>query len=163
MKNMIEVNHIHISLGKKKVLNDLTFHVEEQEIFGFLGPSGAGKTTTIKILTGQLLAGEGDFFVDASKDEIGILSDNTGAYERLTVYRNVLFFAELANVPKKAVSDVLKKVKLKLPKLPHVMYSLKLQNLLRKLYNNLTDLISADTSLPLIRRWPKVCNNMLWK
>lgn len=83
MKNMIEVNHIHISLGKKKVLNDLTFHVEEQEIFGFLGPSGAGKTTTIKILTGQLLAGEGDFFVDASKDEIGILSDNTGAYERL--------------------------------------------------------------------------------
>lgn len=112
MKNMIEVNHIHISLGKKKVLNDLTFHVEEQEIFGFLGPSGAGKTTTIKILTGQLLAGEGDFFVDASKDEIGILSDNTGAYERLTVYRNVLFFAELANVPKKAVSDVLKKVKL---------------------------------------------------
>ena len=61
MKNMIEVNHIHISLGKKKVLNDLTFHVEEQEIFGFLGPSGAGKTTTIKILTGQLLAGEGDF------------------------------------------------------------------------------------------------------
>ena len=38
MKNMIEVNHIHISLGKKKVLNDLTFHVEEQEIFGFLGP-----------------------------------------------------------------------------------------------------------------------------
>lgn len=88
---MIEVSNLSIVLGRKKVLNDLSFKVEEKEIFGFLGPSGAGKTTTIKILTKQLIPNSGSCMVKAEKEKIGILSDNSGCYERLTVYRNLCF------------------------------------------------------------------------
>lgn len=110
--NMIEVSNLSIVLGKKKVLNDLSFKVEEKEIFGFLGPSGAGKTTTIKILTKQLIPNSGSCMVKVEKEKIGILSDNSGCYERLTVYRNLCFFAEISQTSKEKVEEVLKKVKL---------------------------------------------------
>lgn len=110
--NIIEVKNLSITLGKKKVLNDLSFQVEKQGIFGFLGPSGAGKTTTIKILTKQLNPSSGSCYVGVKKEEIGILSDNSGCYERLTVYRNLCFFAEISKTSKKKVDDILKKVKL---------------------------------------------------
>ncbi len=60
MKNIIEMKHINKHFKNQQVLNRITFSVQEGEIFGFLGPSGAGKTTTIKILTGQLLASSGE-------------------------------------------------------------------------------------------------------
>lgn len=109
---MIKAKSLSISFGNKQILNDLTFEVNQNEIFGFLGPSGAGKTTTIKILTNQLKPNSGECEVNAKKDEIGILSDNSGAYERLTVYRNLTFFAELSKTDLKNVEDVLKRVKL---------------------------------------------------
>ncbi len=109
---MISTTNLSISFGNKKVLNEITFDVKKHEIFGFLGPSGAGKTTTIKILTKQLTPKTGECEVNASIDEIGILSDNSGAYERLTVYRNLCFFAELSRSDKKNVDTVLKQVKL---------------------------------------------------
>jgi len=110
--NMIQTNGLNISFSGKQVLDNITFEVKEREIFGFLGPSGAGKTTTIKILTNQLKADSGECKVNAKINEIGILSDNSGAYERLTVYRNLSFFAELSRTDKKQVEEVLKKVKL---------------------------------------------------
>ena len=110
--NIIATQKLNISFGDKKVLNNITFEVKQNEIFGFLGPSGAGKTTTIKILTKQLTPTSGTCEVNVKKDEIGILSDNSGAYERLTVYRNLCFFAELSKVKKEKVEEILKKVKL---------------------------------------------------
>ena len=113
MKNdMIMTKDLSISFDNKKVLNNLTFEVIENEIFGFLGPSGAGKTTTIKILTKQLKQESGECFVSVDTNDIGVLSDNSGVYERLSVYRNLCFFAELSNVDKKNVKEILKKVKL---------------------------------------------------
>ncbi len=109
---IIEVKDLSIVLGKKKVLNDLSFQVEEKEIFGFLGPSGAGKTTTIKLLTKQLLSNRGSCKVRVEKEKIGILSDNSGCYERLTVYRNLCFFAEISKTKKEKIEEVLRKVKL---------------------------------------------------
>jgi len=94
--NMIQTQGLNISFSDKQVLDNITFEVKQKEIFGFLGPSGAGKTTTIKILTNQLKADSGECNVDAKVSEIGILSDNSGAYERLTVYRNL----SLQNFPK---------------------------------------------------------------
>lgn len=110
--NMITTNDLNISFGTKQVLKDITFEVKEQEIFGFLGPSGAGKTTTIKILTKQLTPNSGSCELNANIEDIGILSDNSGAYERLTVYRNLCFFAELSKTDIKEVERILKKVKL---------------------------------------------------
>lgn len=111
-ENMIETKNLSIAFGKKKVLNKINFQVKKNEIFGFLGPSGAGKTTTIKILTKQLHPSSGTCKLEAERKEIGILSDNSGAYERLTVYRNLCFFAELSKVERKKVDEILKKVKL---------------------------------------------------
>ena len=56
---MITVEKITKRFGNKTALNQIQFNVEKGEIFGFLGPSGAGKTTLINILTGQLKADEG--------------------------------------------------------------------------------------------------------
>ncbi len=110
--NIISTNKLSITLGKKKILKDITFEVKEKEIFGFLGPSGAGKTTTIKLLTKQFIPTSGECMVQVPRESIGILSDNSGAYERLTVYRNLSFFAELSKVSNKKVEEILKKVKL---------------------------------------------------
>ncbi|MBQ9765699.1 MAG: ABC transporter ATP-binding protein [Lachnospiraceae bacterium] len=109
---MIQTNGLNIAFGDKQVLCDISFDVKKSEIFGFLGPSGAGKTTTIKILTKQLKQTAGECTVNAEISEIGILSDNSGAYERLTVYRNLCFFAELSKTDKAQVEEILKKVKL---------------------------------------------------
>ena len=109
---MIKVENLNMSFGKKKILNNISFNVKEGEIFGFLGPSGAGKTTTIKILTNQLVPTSGTSKVSVNKEEIGILSDTSGVYERLTVYRNLSFFAELSKTDTKEVERILKKVKL---------------------------------------------------
>lgn len=53
-KSAIRAENIVKSFGKKKVLGGVSFNVTKGQIFGLLGPSGAGKTTLIKILTGQL-------------------------------------------------------------------------------------------------------------
>lgn len=56
---MIKVSHIFKKFREKVALEDVSFEVKSGEIFGFLGPSGAGKTTTIHILTGQLVPDQG--------------------------------------------------------------------------------------------------------
>ena len=53
---MIVTSHIKKTFSNLEVLSDINFHIKQGEIFGLLGPSGAGKTTLIKILTGQLKA-----------------------------------------------------------------------------------------------------------
>jgi ABC-type Mn2+/Zn2+ transport system ATPase subunit len=54
MKNMINVEDVSFSYGKKPCIRHVSFEVKEGEIFGFLGPSGAGKSTLQKILVGLL-------------------------------------------------------------------------------------------------------------
>ena len=104
MNTIVEVRHGAISFKETKALKDVSFSIKEGEIFGFLGPSGAGKTTTIKLLTNQLKPNHGTFLilgkqVDELQDElyqnIGVLSDNSGLYEKLTVYENLKIFADL--------------------------------------------------------------------
>lgn len=99
------------SFGDKKVLNNISFRVEKGQIFGLLGPSGAGKTTLINILTGQVAGKNGD-----SKDrcevlgksshsltgedyqKIGIMMDHLGLYERMSCYDNLKFYQMLDGV-----------------------------------------------------------------
>jgi ABC-2 type transport system ATP-binding protein len=101
-------------------IRNLTFNVNQGEIFGFLGPSGAGKTTTIKILTSQLLPSGGvvkvfDEHIHTQRKKnvfknIGVLTDNSGLYERLSVRDNLNLFAEIHGVPKKDIDYLLEKV-----------------------------------------------------
>ena len=117
--SVIEVRDLVKQFKNQTALNHLDFSVESGEIFGFLGPSGAGKTTTIKILTGQLLASSGeikllgiatDALTQDIYQEVGIVTDNSGLYENVSVYRNMKFFADLLKVDKKRIDFLFERV-----------------------------------------------------
>ena len=103
----IRLEHVSKRFGRTEVLKDLSAVLHRGEILGFLGPSGAGKTTAIKILTGQLKASSGEAFVLGTRvesinetiyEQIGIVTDQSGVYERLTVYANLHYFAKILRV-----------------------------------------------------------------
>ena len=60
---MIKVDNLSKRFGNQVALDNISFEIKEGEIFGFLGPSGAGKTTTINILTGQLSQDSGKAYI----------------------------------------------------------------------------------------------------
>ncbi len=116
--NSICMKEISKSFGQKEVLKKLSLTVLSGEIFGLLGPSGAGKTTLIKLLTGQLsYTGTAEILnkscnhLDRSiYSEIGMVMDNSGIYERLTCYDNMILFAKFNHIKKEEVIRVLKRV-----------------------------------------------------
>ncbi len=121
MKPVIYMEHVQKSFSGKRVLNDINCTVGSGEIFGLLGPSGAGKTTIINILIGQLRADSGHVSIFETKSEkltdgihanIGMVLENSGLYPRLSCYDNLALFAEIFSVPKSKIRDVLKKVRL---------------------------------------------------
>ncbi len=122
--NSICIQEISKAFNEKEVLKKVSFTVPTGEIFGLLGPSGAGKTTLIKILTGQLsYSGSAEIFekscdqLDRSiYSEIGMLMDNSGLYERLSCYDNLLIFSRIHGVDKKAIKAILDRVGLINPK-----------------------------------------------
>lgn len=119
IKNAIEVIDIAKSFQHITALDEISFTVQPGEIFGFLGPSGSGKTTTIKILTGQLLPSSGNAYVlghsvqaydEHRYEQIGIVTHQSGLYDKLSVYQNLLFFAKMFSVPVARVDDLLERV-----------------------------------------------------
>ena len=74
-QHIIEISHLNKAFGSLKAVNDLSFHVRPGELFAFLGVNGAGKSTTISIMCGQLKADSGSVNIsglDADKDIAGI-------------------------------------------------------------------------------------------
>lgn len=74
-QHIIEISHLNKAFGSVKAVNDLSFHVRPGELFAFLGVNGAGKSTTISIMCGQLKADSGSMKIsglDADKDIAGI-------------------------------------------------------------------------------------------
>lgn len=123
MENIIEVSGLAKMFANQSALKDVSFKVKKGETFGFLGPSGSGKTTTIKILTAQLTQTDGDavvFGVPASKlkearyrKKIGVLTDNSGLYTRLTIYDNLKLYCDLYEVSYTRIDEVLDMVNLR--------------------------------------------------
>lgn len=118
---MIKVEKICKLFNHKVALEDVSFEVSEGEIFGFLGPSGSGKTTTINILTGQLSADKGKAYIlDKEAGQllpsdflnIGIMSDTVGFYGKMTVYKNLQFFAKFHDIELSELDELLKKLEL---------------------------------------------------
>ena len=116
---MIYCKNVQKSFSSKKVLSGIDFEIEDGEIFGLLGPSGAGKTTLIKILTGQLEFDAGtinvmnksvDSLTGLDKKNIGIMMDQFGVYERLSCYDNLMIFADIYGVSHSKIKEVLTKV-----------------------------------------------------
>lgn len=116
MCTVVKVEHVGIRFKDTIALQDVSFEIKEGEIFGFLGPSGAGKTTMIKLLTNQLKQNHGDLMIfgkhvhemqDTLFQNIGVLSDNSGYYEKLSVYENLKIFADLKKIPDARIDELL--------------------------------------------------------
>ena len=104
MEKSISVSRLSKNYGKVRALNDVSFEVCRGEIFGLIGPDGAGKTTLFRILTTLLLADEGSACVDGydvvtgMKDircRVGYMPGHFSLYQDLTVEENLNFFATL--------------------------------------------------------------------
>jgi ABC-2 type transport system ATP-binding protein len=95
-------------------VEDLTFSVNRGELFGLVGPDGAGKTTTLRMLAGVLKPSNGDAILNGIsvvqhpervKHEIAYMSQRFGLYTDLTVLENLHFYADLYQVPKAHRAD----------------------------------------------------------
>ena len=113
MENIIEIEHLHKSFGDVKAVQDLSFRVKEGELFAFLGVNGAGKSTTINILCGQLPKDSGTVRVcgtslDARPDEIkrslGVVFQNSVLDKDLSVQDNLRSRAALYGIRGRAFS-----------------------------------------------------------
>ena len=118
-KTIIEVQGLKKKFKEQEALAGIDFSIREGEIFGFLGPSGSGKTTTINILTGQLSADDGTAHVLSAPvedlkvevlEQIGIVSDGSGFYEKMSLYKNLKAYAMLFGVKMTEVDELLRKV-----------------------------------------------------
>ena len=101
---VIDVRGIHKRFGSKHVVNDLALQVRQGEIFGFLGPNGSGKTTSIRMLCGLLTpdSGEGtclgrDVLRESAaiKREVGYMTQRFSLWEDLTLAENLDFVARM--------------------------------------------------------------------
>lgn len=119
MNEVITATNLSHSFAQKQVLNHINLKLREGEILGLLGPSGAGKTTLTKILTGQLKQDQGEarlLLKDTRKlsasehGQIGIMMDNLGLYERLSAYDNLSFYADIYHISHSKIPDILKSI-----------------------------------------------------
>lgn len=118
--SIIKVKDLEKKFGSERALKGVSFEMQKGQIFGLLGPSGSGKTTTIKVLTGEFEPNGGTVIVNGFNHEqfgkneyvskLGILSDKSSLYERLTVKDNLELFRKLYGAPKGSVENVLKDV-----------------------------------------------------
>jgi len=119
----IAIMNVNKSFDRKPVIHDLSLSVKSGDIIGLLGPSGAGKTTTIRLLIGAIAADSGKITFDdivmpnlGLLGRIGFMPQNDALYDDLPGVDNLKFFAELYGVKKKElqgrIDNVLKVVEL---------------------------------------------------
>jgi ABC-2 type transport system ATP-binding protein len=103
----IDIQHLSKSFAGKLAVNDLNLQIKKGEIFGFLGPNGSGKTTTIRMLCGLIKpdAGEGHVLgydivkqSEFIKPLVGYMTQQFSLYTDLTVYENMLFIARVYQI-----------------------------------------------------------------
>lgn len=115
---IIDVTNLNKSYGNKKVVNNLSLKVQRGEIFGFLGPNGSGKTTSIRMLCGLLTPDSGSGSClgydiikqsDAIKRQTGYMTQHFSMWDDLTLEENLNFVARVYGVesPKAAVAATL--------------------------------------------------------
>lgn len=102
VNNIVSIHHVSKTFGKHQVLKDINLDIFSSEIFGLLGPSGAGKTTLVKQLVGLDLPTEGENYILQEKmpklkliERIGYMAQSDALYGELSAKENLEFFASL--------------------------------------------------------------------
>lgn len=115
----IVVENIHKSFGDVKALHNISFAVEEAELFGLIGPDGAGKSTLFRILTTLLLADKGTASVNglhvvkdykAIRRQVGYMPGRFSLYQDLTIEENLNFFATIFKTSVEENYDLIKDI-----------------------------------------------------
>ncbi|RLQ98106.1 ABC transporter ATP-binding protein [Falsibacillus albus] len=104
MSTIVELKNVTKVIKGKKIIDDLSFNIQEGEVFGFLGPNGAGKTTTIRMIVGLMRITSGDVVINGSsiqKDfekaiqHVGAIVENPELYKFLTGRQNLMQYARM--------------------------------------------------------------------
>lgn len=102
MKNVLEIKNVSKKIGKKLILDDITFDVKEGEVFGFVGPNGAGKTTLIKTMLGLYKQDSGFISIggydlnndfEKAMEQIGAIIENPEMYSYLSGMDNLNIYS----------------------------------------------------------------------
>lgn len=116
---IIKTEHLTRKFGDLTAVNDLSLEIQQGEIFGLVGPDGAGKTTTLRLLCGLMAPDQGSVRVagfdvsrdiEAVKDRIGYMAQRFGLYGDLTVEENMLFYADLFGVTGRECDQLMDKL-----------------------------------------------------
>lgn len=102
--NAVEIEGVSKTYGKHRAVKGLDLMVPEGSVYGFIGPNGSGKTTTIRMILHIILPDEGEIRVlgqrgtRASNDAIGYLPEERGLYKKMSVCRLLLYYAAIKNM-----------------------------------------------------------------
>jgi ABC-2 type transport system ATP-binding protein len=114
---IVQIRNLTKRIGKKTIIDQLSFEVPRGEVFGFLGPNGAGKTTTIRMMVGLMSITEGEILINGQSittnhktaiAHIGAIVENPEMYKYLSGYQNLLHFARMTpGVSKERIQEVI--------------------------------------------------------
>lgn len=176
MKNIIEISHLNKTFVEVKAVQDLSFQVRDGELFAFLGVNGAGKSTTINIMCGQLPKDTGSVYIggtdldtdpDSIKRSLGVVFQNSVLDKDLSVWDNLQSRAALYGITGKDFKE----------RLAELAKLLEFENLLKRTVGKLSggQRRRVDIARALIHR-PKILildepttgldpqtRNILWK
>jgi ABC-2 type transport system ATP-binding protein len=121
-KPAVRLEHVSKRIGRKTIIDDLSFEIYSGEVFGFLGPNGAGKTTTIRMIVGLMRMSQGNIYIQGHSikgefkkaiAQVGAIVENPEMYKFLTGYQNLVHYARMIpGISKDRIMEVVKLVEL---------------------------------------------------
>lgn len=109
----IEISSVTKRFGTYAAVNDVSLSVPEGSIYGFIGPNGSGKTTTIRMIMNILLPDAGEVTVfgrhssSSARDDVGYLPEERGLYKKMSVRRLLRYYGQLKGKPLKEIDPVI--------------------------------------------------------
>ncbi|WP_425464239.1 ABC transporter ATP-binding protein [Paenibacillus zeisoli] len=111
---VVRLSNVTKKIGSKTIIDRLTLDIPAGQVYGFLGPNGSGKTTTIRMMVGLMSITEGDIVICGSSVKtdfekaiahIGAIVENPEMYKFLTGYQNMVHYARMSGVGKERIDE----------------------------------------------------------
>jgi ABC-2 type transport system ATP-binding protein len=117
---IVELRQLSKTIGKKKIIDNLSLSLYPGQITGFLGPNGAGKTTTIRMIAGLMQPTSGEVVVEGqtlrdhfeeTMSKVGVIVENPEMYKYMSGWKNLLHFARMnKTITKERITEVVEQV-----------------------------------------------------